>query len=59
MTAVRYAWGPGVVTVVDWREQWAAMFRAVAFALFVEQHGACTCGCKVRACDYCAHECAP
>jgi hypothetical protein len=54
---VRYSNGPGTISVFDWRELWSAIFRVVAFAMHIEANGACTCGCTIRECDYCAHEC--
>jgi hypothetical protein len=54
-----YSYGPGTVTVREWTALWSAIFRVLAFALYIEANGVCSCGCEVRECDYCAHECVP
>ena len=60
MTASIEVWsGPGCFTIDDWRDLWQAMFCVLAYAIAFEALGACTCGCTVADCDYCAHECGP
>lgn len=54
---VTFLCGPGMMSVYIWEDLWAAMFRVLAFAMYIVQHGACRCGCVIRDCDYCAYEC--
>jgi hypothetical protein len=57
MNEIRYTSGPYVCRVDEWRELWRAVWMFVALAIYMREHGRCTCGCTIMECDYCAEEC--
>lgn len=49
--------GNGELRIEDPLDLWAAIWRAVAYAIQFRQLGdRCACGCEVESCVYCAHD---
>ena len=52
-----YTSGPYVITPDSTCELLAAILESIVYAIYFEKHGKCSCGCEIKECDYCAHEC--
>jgi hypothetical protein len=55
---VKVSCGNSSFDIEDWTELWGTVWRVVAFSIGFKLAGKCLeCGCKIKPCDYCAHEC--